>query len=391
MDITTKKLLQITKMVLNSETCVFTFDDELINWSNLYTVAKLHNISGMIGNIVSQIKEVPENVKNLFANDYTANIYMEANQEIVVGEVMKLFDEQGIPYMPLKGFILKHMYPSVEMRNMCDVDILIHIDDIEKISNIMQSFGFKFKTESAHEFIFCAPNGVTIEFHKTLVPNYNKDLYSYYGDGWSKAKLKNGYRYEMSFEDFYVYTIAHAAKHYLNGCIDIRTVADIYVLNRNKAYNIMDKEYVKKELKFLGLYTFSEILKNLSEIWFGETEYNDQTKEMENYILTGLQDLTERINSSTVYRQSDSNNYLIAKLKVILKQIFPSFVQLSKRYTILKKIPVAYPFCIILRWITALLYRRDNIKKNIDIGNVSNNDIKKFAEHCEAMGLKNTL
>lgn len=53
------------------------------------------------------------------------------------------------------------------MRNMCDVDILIHQEEIDKIAPIMEKNGFSFEKDSPHEFIFVS-GVVTVELHKSL-------------------------------------------------------------------------------------------------------------------------------------------------------------------------------------------------------------------------------
>ena len=117
------------------------------------------------------------------------NIAANEQQIYSVKEIFSAFDEQEIDYLPIKGVLLKNIYPKPEMRSMGDADILIKTQQYDKIKPIMVKLGYKKVTESDHEFIW-KKNNINIELHKRLIPSYNKDYYSYFGDGWSLAKLK---------------------------------------------------------------------------------------------------------------------------------------------------------------------------------------------------------
>ena len=363
-----------------------------VNWQQLYELAAFHSITCLIASAADKI-DMPANIRDKLVQDQTFAIYREANQELMVSNLMDDFETAGIDHMPLKGFILKHMYPSIEMRNMCDVDILIHQEEIDKIAPIMEKNGFSFEKDSPHEFIFVS-GVVTVELHKSLVPNYNKDLYSYYGDGWRLAKLEDGfkYRYELSFEDFYVYNIVHTAKHYLNGGTGIRQVADIYVMQKSDWFANADKEYINIELQKLGLDQFAKLLSELCNAWFDGASYSKNTEQMSEYILnSGVYGTQERADSSRVYRASEHSSYKAVKVKSFVKMLFPKREGLLNRYPILREKPRLYPIYIVYRWVDVLFHRRSNIKKNFESNLVSDEQVDSFARHCEQMGLRKTL
>ena len=392
MDNTINALLKIIKAVLNGDSCNLE-NIEDIDWNLLYDFAAFHSVTEMAAYKIAEINSVPQEIKKRFSGALDISIARDTNQEYMVSQMLDEFEKKGIECMPLKGYILKHMYPAPEMRSMCDVDVLIHSSEFEKIREIMEAIGFTFDKESPHEFIFSAKPYVSVELHKSIVPDYNHDLYSYYGDGWRVAKRKRGFNniYEMSFEDFYIYSIVHAAKHYLNGGTGIRQVSDIYVLLNSDKYDKMDKEYLTNELKKLGLDIFNEIICDLSNVWFREREHDEKTAQMAEYILmSGTYGTYERAKSSRVYRKADNDSYKTAKAKLILKMFFPSRIGLINRYPILRKKRWLYPFVVVYRWFDVLINRRyqlDHIKGN----NISDEEVDEFAKHCENMGLRKTL
>lgn len=385
-------LLKIIKAVLNGSS----YKPENISdidWDLLYEFAAFHSVTEMTAYKIAELEGVPQEIKSRFADSLNISIARDTNQEYMVSLMLDAFEKNGIECMPLKGYILKHMYPAPEIRSMCDVDVLIHSSEIDKIKEIMKTIGFVFDKESPHEFIFFAKPYVSVELHKSLVPNYNHDLYSYYGDGWCVAKRKQGFNniYEMSFEDFYIYSIVHAAKHYLNGGTGIRQVSDIYVLLNSDKYDKMDKDYVASELKKLGLDIFNKIICDLSNVWFGEREHDKKTVQMAEYILmSGVYGTHERAKSSRVYRKSENSSYKISRLKLYIRMIFPPRIGLINRYPIIKEKKWLYPFVIVYRWFDVLINRRKNLSR-IKENAVSDEEVNEFAKHCEAMGLRKTL
>lgn len=392
MNNTINALIKIIKAVLNGSR----YEPENvsdIDWNLLYDFAAFHSVTEMTAYKIAELEEVPDELKRRFASSLDISIIRDTNQEYMVSQMLDAFEKNGIECMPLKGYILKHMYLAPGMRSMCDVDVLIHSAEIGKIKEIMQTVGFEFDKESSHEYIFFSKPYVSVELHKSLVPNYNHDLYSYYGDGWRIAKKKQGFNniYEMSFEDFYIYAIVHAAKHYLNGGTGIRQVSDIYVLLNSDKYDKMDKDYVASELKKLGLDTFNKIICDLSNVWFGERVHDEKTLQMEEYILmSGVYGTQERAKSSRVYRNSNNSSYQKTKIKLFFLMVFPKKKDLTNRYPILKKHKWTYPFIIVYRWFDVLLNRRKNLSR-IGENSVSDEEVNEFAKHCEAMGLRKSL
>lgn len=392
MNNTINALLKIIKEVLNGSSYK-PEDISDVDWDLLYDFAAFHSVTEMVAYKIAELEEAPGEIKRRFARSLDISITRDTNQEYMVSQMIDVFEKNEIECMPLKGYILKHMYPAPEMRSMCDVDVLIHSSEIEKIKEIMKKIDFEFDKESPHEYIFLAKPYVSVELHKSLVPNYNHELYSYYGDGWRVAKRKKGFNniYEMSFEDFYIYSIVHAAKHYLNGGTGIRQVSDIYVLLNSDKYDKIDKDYVVSELKKLGLDTFNKIICNLSNVWFGEREHDEKTLQMEEYILmSGVYGTYERAKSSRVYRKSENSSYRISRIKLYIRMIFPPRIGLINRYPIVKDKKWLYPFIVVYRWFDVLINRRKNLD-HIKEKFVSDEEVNEFAKHCEAMGLRKSL
>ncbi len=367
--------------------------NENISWKRLHDRAQFHGVLNMLYYILGHFKiPVDADVGNLLRLENSDYIGVEAIQELEIQNLLSIFEEEGIDAMPLKGYVLKHMYPLVDMREMCDIDVLIKEENYPRISEIMKENGFTFDKETPHEYIFKKDEMINIEFHKDVVPDYNKKLHSYYGSGWELAKKADGYNhvYEMKIEDFYVYTLVHAAKHYLDSGIGIRQVLDLWIIEKKNPD--MDFEYIDAQLLSLDLSRFKENITGLMKKWFdNETVNNPVISEMEDYIInSGVRGKGRTEKISDIYRsqvQGSEDGYK----KVVLSALFPSVKMLSLGYPVLRKCALLYPFCWVHRLVYNLLFERKKLREKYARDGIEAEEINEFARHCNAVGISGDM
>lgn len=168
--------------------------------------------------------------------------------------ILNHFEENQVWYMPLKGCILKDMYPDICMREMADNDILFDESYRQGLCDFMKTRGYTVKVynKSVHD-VYVKKPFYNFEFHVDLIDEDHGDMGNYYVNIKDRL-LKdegNGYGYHFTDEDFYIYMIAHAMKHYHSAGTGIRILADIYVYSRAKGKAI-DWTYIDRELAMLG-------------------------------------------------------------------------------------------------------------------------------------------
>ena len=388
-----KLLCDSVAAVIAGREVVFSPDAEF-DWEEFFDLAKAHSIAGLIAYALPKIPAMPKDVQDKFRKEQLLNIFKGTNQETRIGAVLAEFEKSGIEAMPLKGYIMKNYYPSADMRSMCDVDILIKTDRYDDAKAIMEKYGLKFKLESAHEFVFTDKEVITVELHKTLVPDYNRDLFAYYGDGWRLAKKKEDseHIYEMSAEDFYVYNVVHAAKHYQKTGIGVRQVADIWILEQKFDFSDEAKHYIKEQLEKLGIAEFRDNISALSKVWFEGAESTGLLDTMSEYILSGGNfGKIERLEVSEIYTSSGDGGYKSAKIKRIFRLFFPTLKNMKLMYPVLNKAPVLYPVYIVIRAAEKLLFKRKKVLNTMQKQSVDTDAISEFARHCESVGLKKSL
>ena len=178
------------------------------------------------------------------------------------------------------------------------------------------------------------------------------------------AKVKNGTRYEMTDEDQMIYLFTHYAKHYRDAGIGIRHIVDLWVYRKNRPD--LDEEYIKTELEALQLYDFYvNTVKTLS-VWFEGGEPDSKT-DFITYIIfnSGIYGtkeahiLSEAVKISKTQGSSDK-----VKAKKLQDLIFLPYPYMCEKYAFLKKVPFLLPVMWIVRIFTAILFKRDSIKRN---------------------------
>jgi hypothetical protein len=278
-------------------------------------------------------------------------------------KVCKAFDEAQIDYMPLKGCLMKARYPKPELRLMGDADILIRMEQYSQIIPIMESLGFEATQESDHEYIWRSKE-LYLELHKRLIPSYNEDFYEYYGIGWQLAHRREGGYWTMTAEDEWIFLFTHFSKHFRDGGIGCRYVADLWVYVRHNPD--MDEAYIRGELQKLGLEEFHDNIRKLVDIWFGDAPDDEKSDIMTAYIFaSGNWGGQESKTISVAVRDSrKSGRVAEGKLRYGLRVLFPDVVTLRDKYRVLKKAPWLLPVVWVIRPFYKLLWEAKSLRRH---------------------------
>ncbi|MGF7144456.1 hypothetical protein HNQ56_002887 [Anaerotaenia torta] len=317
---------------------------EEVEWKDVYALSRYHSMANLSFHSMDKLKKKPD--RDLYAR------WQEMSRKSVAKElrfhselqkILSVFEREGIPYLPLKGIILKNDYPSAGMRQMADMDILIQCSDQRLLKNRMEEIGYAYNGEHGHHHVFMKSPDYNIELHTGLLPEEDSSA-GYYNKIWEMAEKAEGSLcgYRMSRDDFYIYLLAHMNKHYRGGGCGLRSLTDIYVyLTKNSP----DMEYVTKELALLGLREFEQRLSSLAfSLFTGEENAVLYEKEL-NYLLQsgtyGTQENSIR-NKLTGYRNLQGTLWN-AKVQYLTARLLLSPAKLKESRPILKKYPFLYP------------------------------------------------
>ena len=305
--------------------------------------------------------------------------FREATQVDEIEFIRKNFTENNIPFMLLKGSHLKALYPRADMRFMVDMDILVHEENMQKAKEIILTRGFLQEMDNGKDIVLIKKPVLTIELHKMLfVEEYF--MHNYFLGVWDKAEKCGEREYKMTYNDLYVYTLAHLAEHYTTAGACFRPMMDLFLLKKHKSAEL-DFDYITKQLEALGIGEFSKNIISLCDVIFTEKELNETLTLMENYIVFGAP--VENAEAAAAAALSEDS-----KATSFIKTLFPNYKHMSLRYPVLKKLPFLLPLFWVIRAITYTFSKNDLVKtKREQMKNYDKESVEKMKEIFEKSGL----
>ncbi len=360
-------------------------------WGLIFKIGQLHNIIPVLYEGISHTN-IDSKTKAVFAVEYRQKALVHYNQTEKLASITNAFDKQGIDYAILKGERLKSLYPKPEMRPMADLDILIKLEQYDKIKECLASLGLTEKEQSDHEIIWTDNRFVYLELHKRLIPSYNVDLNQYFGTGWGRARRvnPNGGCHQFSAEDELVFLFAHFAKHYRDGGIGIRHILDLYLFEKN--HLDMDMNYIKEELEKLGLFKFYKNIVLTIDNWFrGGPELEVTELITERIFKSGAYGTLEAAHAANAVKVA--NRYktaFLGRIAFVIKSLFPPIEVVREKYPILAKVPVLLPFCWVLRAAKGALFKRNTLNNEISkLKSIDKKTISSYKAELDRVGLDN--
>jgi hypothetical protein len=272
-------------------------------------------------------------------------IYRYERLNYDLNQLCEAFENAEIPFLPLKGSVIRKYYPETWMRTSCDIDILVKECDLRRaVSYLVEKLQYIEHGQYTHDVSLFSPGGVHLELHFNLVEdNIAGSSSEILSNIWNVVTLKDGcaYHYEMPDEAFYFYHIAHMAKHFENGGCGIRPFIDLLILD-----NIQDVDREKRDalLEQGDLLKFANVARKLSRIWLSNELHDFVTKQMEDYILRGGV-YGNNENRITVQQQKKGGSVKYALSKIVIP-----YDELKFHYPILQKHRWLTPVMQVRRW-----------------------------------------
>lgn len=303
-------------------------------------------------------------------------------------EVKRIFafcNKNQIWYLPLKGYEIKKLYPQDEMREMSDVDILIDPEGRDALGNYLLKNKYKRIEEAGGGVKKIKPETDIIEdggeknsddfykkpflqfeIHRILMEKRFSPVQAEY---YSKIEnllirdAENPYHCHLKDEDFYIYMVVHAYKHFKLMGIGVRFLMDFFVFLKAKM-DTMDMEYIEETCETLEIASFEKDIREVSLMAF-DINHNyqmnqltvSQNKLYESCLIAGTYgNETSRWKNQMYEMNAEEPATKKYRRHYYFKRLFPgddwyrTFHPVVYRYKFLK------PFFVIYR-MTVLLFR----------------------------------
>ena len=354
--------------------------EELVK--EVYDLALKTDVGYIVASALSKLGLLSSEIKAAFFNEQLATVYRYEALKFDLESICRLFENEGIVHIPLKGSAIREYYPKPEMRTSCDIDVLIHKEDLKKARKLLENkLGFKYNDKCGHDISFWSPANIEIELHHTLF-EHNFDEKNQLDKVWQYATPCEGftYKHELDKAFFMFYHIVHMAKHVRSGGCGIRPFLDLAILEEKFGY---DKDAFIELISQAGLEIFTNKIFDVAHMWFGTTEHDETSELMAEYVFgAGAYGSIE----NQVARNRSKNK---SKLKLIISRIFISRKELEIMYPTVKAHPILTPVFEVVRW--GRIIFKDKGRKQMEIvkqtAKLDQNKIDNVSKLMDNLGL----
>ena len=375
-------LLKILNSALNEEKAEVLIDTNAVSecLEPLYRLAKRHDVAYAVSQFVykNKISGAPEVMQKLQMEELVT-VYRAEQFSFTLDEICQAFDEENIAYLPLKGAVIRSRYPSEYLRTSCDIDVLIHEEDIDKATACLVKKGYTCGEREYHDVSLYSPSKVHLELHFTLFENLPA-LDKVLGEVWRYAKHIEKGRHELLDEFFAYHIFAHMAYHFSSGGCGIRSLMDIWVMEHKMG---LDYTCAEKLLEKAGIYKFAEQMSAIANKCFGNGDVDEFSKRVLGYIFDGGLYGTEK-NKIAVNKSKADGIVTYA-----IRRLFMPYRYMADAYPVLVKAPFLLPIFWVVRGFR-VIFNKDS-KRIISELNYANNmsegSISDMKEICAKLGL----
>jgi hypothetical protein len=259
------------------------------------------------------------------------------------------------------------------MRQMADFDILYDGKYQQELKKYMVSQGYQAVSvgKSNHD-VYEKPPVYNFEYHTALFGTTHSPVWqAYYAEIQQKLVPNESGTYGFHFrdEDFYLYQLTHACKHFSGGGTGLRTLMDVYVFLWRKGKSL-DWAYIRRELEKLNLVSFERRCRELAERVFSEQNQGKslplsaEQREFLRYLSGSgtYGTLQNSIRRKLKELQRDGNPISVrARMRYYANRLFPSGAHMKNYHPSCEKHPWAIPIFYLLRLMRGMVCRRREI------------------------------
>lgn len=361
---------------------------EQVSVEELIRISGANHMDYLLLGALLRTDNLPEEHKGVLRGKVMRSLMHTGAQVVELKALEKRFEEKEIACQPMKGARMKFIYPSPEMREMSDVDILIRSDCMDKAAAELLDMGYELAQAIKHHDIYMKKPHMIVEAHRAM---YDKTVdytqYEYFSN-LSKAVLREGcsYIYDFTTEDFYIYMLAHMGKHfYAKGC-GIRNLVDIYVYLQ-KYGQVMDREYLNKEFEVLGLTAFAKHMEKLAGVWLGEEKGSTFYDQVFNYMLdSGIYGKDEN-GIWNKFCEEKMKDKKVSRFRLKIWYWFPPVYYMIEYYPWLEDRHYLLPWAWIVRGVRGL-FQKKGVQKRQMLEEIDSNKISVYQNIYHEMQLR---
>ncbi len=349
----------------------------------LFQAAQRHDLAHIVAFAIKRNEiSIPTEIESKFQKQLFMSAYRTEKLQYELKRLSKILEKEKIPFVPLKGSVLRSYYPEPWMRTSCDIDLLVREEDLDRVTEaVIKRAGYNAGGQWNGERSFFSPDGIHLEIH--FYDEADKEEGVIFREIWEHVSPceENLYCMQIEWEYFYAHHMIHMAKHFAHGGCGIRSFLDLALIQKEISINFEIKtEYLKR----IGLFTFSAAAERLSAVWFGEEEHTTLTEQIQEYLLgAGIFGSIE--NQVALERSGNSRH-----LKGFWSHVWLPYDVIKHQFPIVFKFKWLVPFCQIVRWFKLIFcggiqHSLEHLREN---KNISDEKVKQVSDLIEQLELK---
>lgn len=346
-----------------SEDVKNSLDEDML--TNLYSLSKAHDMAHIVACALSKISKLGDGaISAKYKKQQIIAVYRFEQINYEYERICETLNAAKIAFMPLKGSVIRKYYPEEWMRTSCDIDVLIHKEELDKAQSALCAELSYVPEEKPkfHDISLISDSGVNLELHFNILEN-TENIDRMLSKVWEYSLLADNekYMYAQTNEYLIFHQVAHMYYHFIKGGCGIKPFIDVYLLDKNIEY---DRSVVEEYCRNCGIERFYLNATKLIGVWLENKPHTELTRQMEEYILTGGVYGTLE-NKVAIDHKGDSG-----KLGFICKRIFISYAALKKMYPIIGKYKILTPIMHLRRWFNLIF--KGKLKKSVSELQISN-------------------
>lgn len=342
---------------------------EDVDWDELLKLAVYHKVEEMAFYSVAKLHEKPEGESaQRWLRQHEKNQIVDMVQQGEAEAIIKEASAAGIDILPLKGAIMKSMYPRPEFRQMGDLDYLVDKARINEMMPVMEKLGYTADDvglDASHD-VYGKPPYMEVEIHRRLLPPTEENHW-HTDNIWERLlpDKDNEHLLHMTWEDYYLYHLLHFEKHYSMGGSGIRSIIDQYYLIKYYG-DVIDWDYINQILPKMNYVEFEKMCRGLADAWFGDGKMTDELEGPAEFIINSGAFGTFEQYQKWSYERYKREQGIKSKRGFFFRRMFMERERMEFIYPCLKKCPWLLPFCWIHRLFKAVLFNRGRVKMEMD-------------------------
>ncbi|WP_072013759.1 nucleotidyltransferase family protein [Myxosarcina sp. GI1] len=173
----TQLLLCLTRTEMNSQTAeaIENLLRQNINWAELIEIAKQHKVMPLVYQSLKDTcpnavpKNILDNLQLFFKKNLRRNLLLTS--ELL--KLVDLFKKHKIPVIAFKGPTLTALaYGNLALREIQDLDILVHESDFVKAEQLLISYGYWLRVRVPWEAHYQRNDLYSLDLHQDIVPKH---------------------------------------------------------------------------------------------------------------------------------------------------------------------------------------------------------------------------